>query len=229
MYRKKIISVVLSVVLVTTALPPKAVEASWFSDICGGLLTIISFPILLIAPDNPTLRKNNPFRKKLWEEQAEIEERIEKRLLQHPPRIERIVVTEVKNDEEILPRLANLERKLKKANAKNAELEEKFKNYLLVLKKEIIVEILDQIYSNIEMFRGPAGKDATDDIGKLKEKIKILETSLETLQTQIEELQNQLEQIKKTQDADRENDRTRISRSTPPDVTHIERYDNDKI
>jgi hypothetical protein len=62
---KKIISIVLTVVLIITSIPPRKAEASWFSDLMGGLFTVITLPILLVAPHNPTLRKNNPFRKKI--------------------------------------------------------------------------------------------------------------------------------------------------------------------
>jgi hypothetical protein len=57
-------SVVLSVVLITTSIPPREVEASWFSDLMVGMFTIITAPIWVFCPDNPTFRKNNPFRSK---------------------------------------------------------------------------------------------------------------------------------------------------------------------
>jgi hypothetical protein len=60
---------VLAIVLINTSIPPKAVEASWFSDFFGGVFTILTAPIWIFCQDNPTFRKNNPFRKKLWEEQ----------------------------------------------------------------------------------------------------------------------------------------------------------------
>jgi hypothetical protein len=69
MYRKELISIVLSVALITTSIPPRAAEASWFSDIFGGLFTFITAPIWIFCPDNPTFRKNNPFRQKEWEEE----------------------------------------------------------------------------------------------------------------------------------------------------------------
>jgi hypothetical protein len=59
----------LSVALISTSVPAK-VQASWFSDLCGGIFTILSAPIWIFCQDNPTFRKNNPFRKKPWEEQA---------------------------------------------------------------------------------------------------------------------------------------------------------------
>jgi hypothetical protein len=62
--KSQLIAVVLSVVLITTSIPPREVEASWFSNLVGGLFTIVTSPILLFAPNNPTLRKNNPFRSK---------------------------------------------------------------------------------------------------------------------------------------------------------------------
>jgi hypothetical protein len=72
---KKTLAVVISAALIITSIPPREVEASWFSDLMGGLFTVITSPILLFAKDNPTLRKNNPFRKKIWEEEAEKEEK----------------------------------------------------------------------------------------------------------------------------------------------------------
>jgi hypothetical protein len=77
MHLKKLMAVCLSVALIITSTPPREVEASWFSDLMGGLFTVITSPILLVAPHNPTLRKNNPFRKKMWEEEAERREREE--------------------------------------------------------------------------------------------------------------------------------------------------------
>jgi hypothetical protein len=64
---KKLISIALTVALMTTSIPPRAAEASWFSDFFGGLFTIITAPIWVFCTDNPTFRKNNPFRKKAWE------------------------------------------------------------------------------------------------------------------------------------------------------------------
>jgi hypothetical protein len=68
---KKIISITVVVALITSSIPPREVEASWVSDFCGGLFTIITAPIWIFCPDNPTFRKNNPFRKKAWEEEDE--------------------------------------------------------------------------------------------------------------------------------------------------------------
>jgi hypothetical protein len=65
---KKLISIALSVALITTSIPARAAEASWFSDFCGGFFTILTAPIWVFCPDNPTFRKNNPFKKKVWEE-----------------------------------------------------------------------------------------------------------------------------------------------------------------
>ena len=49
-------------------MPPCEAEASWFSDLCGGIFTFITAPIWVFCPDNPTFRKNSPFKKKKWEE-----------------------------------------------------------------------------------------------------------------------------------------------------------------
>ena len=64
---KKQLAVLLSVLLITSSVPLKA-EASVFSDILGVLFTAITAPIWIFCPDNPTFRKNNPFRKKAWQE-----------------------------------------------------------------------------------------------------------------------------------------------------------------
>jgi hypothetical protein len=77
MDRKKLISVVLSVVLTITSVPPKTVEASWFSDFFGAVFTVITAPIWVFCSDNPTFRKNNPFRTQKWEEDAEKETTLE--------------------------------------------------------------------------------------------------------------------------------------------------------
>jgi hypothetical protein len=62
--KSQLIAVVLSVVLITTSIPPREVEASWFSNLCGGLFTVITAPIWIFCPNNPTFRKTNPFRSK---------------------------------------------------------------------------------------------------------------------------------------------------------------------
>jgi hypothetical protein len=90
---KKLIAIALTVSLISTSIPPRAAEASWFSDVFGGLFTFITAPIWIFCQDNPTFRKNNPFRKKIWEEQAEIEDEIRRRVAAIPPRIERDVIT----------------------------------------------------------------------------------------------------------------------------------------
>jgi hypothetical protein len=65
---KKVISIVLTIALINATVPQKAVEASFISDLLGGLFTIITAPIWIFCQDNPTFRKNNPFRKKPWQE-----------------------------------------------------------------------------------------------------------------------------------------------------------------
>jgi hypothetical protein len=69
---KKLMAMLLTVALISTSVPAK-VQASWFSDLMGGLFTIITAPIWVLCQDNPTFRKNNPFRKKPWEERAQEE------------------------------------------------------------------------------------------------------------------------------------------------------------
>lgn len=71
----KLTAIILGICISITLVSPQAVEASWFSDLMGGLFTLITAPIQVFCPDNPTFRKNNPFRKKLWEEQAKEEQK----------------------------------------------------------------------------------------------------------------------------------------------------------
>jgi hypothetical protein len=80
----KTLAVTLSVVLIITSIPPREVEASWFSDFCGGLFTIITAPIWVFCQDNPTFRKNNPFRKKVWEVEKEAQKNYYKQLPRPP-------------------------------------------------------------------------------------------------------------------------------------------------
>lgn len=63
----KLMVVIISVALVTSSLPPKEAEASLFSDFVGGLLHSTNSTDWVLCPDNPTFRKNNPFRRKAWE------------------------------------------------------------------------------------------------------------------------------------------------------------------
>jgi hypothetical protein len=67
---KKKLVVILSVVIISSSFPTREAEASWFSDLCGAIFTLVTAPIWVFCPDNPTFRKNNPFRKKKWEEIA---------------------------------------------------------------------------------------------------------------------------------------------------------------
>jgi hypothetical protein len=62
----------LSVALISTSVPAK-VQASWFSDLCGGIFTILSAPIWVFCQDNEFFRRQNSFRKKPWEERAQEE------------------------------------------------------------------------------------------------------------------------------------------------------------
>jgi hypothetical protein len=90
----KKLAVLLSVALIITSIPPKTVEALWFSDFFGGLFTVITAPIWVFCSDNPTFRKNNPFRKKAWQENPDFfpqnkyqEEKKPERLPSHLPEI----------------------------------------------------------------------------------------------------------------------------------------------
>jgi hypothetical protein len=72
---KKLICMLLSVALISTSVPAK-VQASWFSDLCGGIFTILSAPIWVFCQDNDFFRRQNPFKKKVWQEQEEKEKQI---------------------------------------------------------------------------------------------------------------------------------------------------------
>jgi flagellar biosynthesis GTPase FlhF len=79
-WTKKTLAVVLSVVLISTSISPREVEARGFfdsfvkgvTDFAVGLFTFITAPIWVWRPDNPTFRKNSPFRKKVWEEDNDV-------------------------------------------------------------------------------------------------------------------------------------------------------------
>ncbi|MDR2251834.1 MAG: hypothetical protein LBD98_03285 [Endomicrobium sp.] len=109
---KKSLAVVLSVVLITSSMLPREVAASWFSDLMGGMFTIISSPLLLIAPNNPTLRKNNPFRPKEWEEESVNE-------YKHPTRVPKKTIWEEMREE----LRKEFEEKLKKEREERLKLE----------------------------------------------------------------------------------------------------------
>jgi hypothetical protein len=66
----------------------KVGECSWFSDFMGGIFTVLTTPIRWIVPNNPTLRKNNPWVKKAWEEEEEKkkeEERFYRKVIRDEP------------------------------------------------------------------------------------------------------------------------------------------------
>jgi hypothetical protein len=71
---KKLMAMLLSVTLISTSVAK--VQASWFSDLCGGIFTILSAPIWIFCQDNEFFRKQNPFRKKAWQELEEKENQI---------------------------------------------------------------------------------------------------------------------------------------------------------
>jgi hypothetical protein len=73
---KKLIYVLLSVSLISTSVPGK-VQASWFSDLMGGLFTVITAPIWIFCPENEFFKNQSPFRKKVWQEQEESDRRVE--------------------------------------------------------------------------------------------------------------------------------------------------------
>jgi hypothetical protein len=64
-----VLSVLLSVALKNWSVPPQEAAASWIPDLLGGIFTIVSSPRYIFCPDNPTCRKNNPWRMKVWQEQ----------------------------------------------------------------------------------------------------------------------------------------------------------------
>jgi hypothetical protein len=101
----KMLAVVISAALITTSIPPREVEASWFSDFCGGLFTIITAPIWIFSQDNPTLRKNKQKRKKLWK----VEKKAQKNDYKQPPRlpIESANTIPDKSEEQVLSEIVS--------------------------------------------------------------------------------------------------------------------------
>jgi hypothetical protein len=144
--------------MITTSIPPREVEASWFSDLMGGIFTVITSPLLLIAKDNPTLRKNNPFRKKVWEEEEEKAERerdkeIIKRLSSHidPPPQQVVIERETQVISEAAPN--------------NFPEINELRNEVAAMKKDVAdktieIEILQHIVSNVR--NGKDGRDGAD-------------------------------------------------------------------
>jgi hypothetical protein len=94
----KKLAVLLSVILIVNCAVPQAQAGGFWSaitDFFGGVFTVITAPIWVFCPDNPTFRKNNPFRTKVWEEQAQEEER---KKLDKPPKKNRFVPPEITRD-----------------------------------------------------------------------------------------------------------------------------------
>jgi hypothetical protein len=171
-------SVVLSVILITTSIPPPA-EASWVSDFFGGVFTIITSPIWVFCPNNPTFRKNNPFKQKEWEEEPvnkynpptivpNKKKKIwEERLEEQKQQSELIagLVGQIKvlkkllgitEDEEDVPNIPSVFTLLKSIR----ELEEKLEEVIKTpSQEELTTMTLNIISSNPDRFRGADGKD----------------------------------------------------------------------
>jgi hypothetical protein len=141
--------------------PTREVEASWFSDLMGGIFTVMTSPILLVAPRNPTLRKNNPFRKKVWEEEEEKAEREKEREIikrlssQQQPQQQAAPTTET----------IVIEKTVEVVKDNSAEMNE-LKKEVADLKKDvgektIEISVMQHIVSNVRNGRdGKDGKDA---------------------------------------------------------------------
>jgi hypothetical protein len=106
---KKIISIAVVVALITSSIPTREVEASWFSDFCGGLFIIIAAPIWIFCQDNPTFRKNNPFRKKSWEVEKEAPKNYYKQSTRPPKKSDNPIPD--KSEEQVLSETVSTEPK----------------------------------------------------------------------------------------------------------------------
>jgi uncharacterized protein YlxW (UPF0749 family) len=53
-------------------------QASLTTDFFGAIFTIITSLLHVVAPDNPTLRKNNPLRKKVSQEIQDLHEELKR-------------------------------------------------------------------------------------------------------------------------------------------------------
>jgi hypothetical protein len=157
---KRKLAIAISIALINTTLPTREVEASWFSDLMGGIFTVITSPILLVAPNNPTLRKNNPFRKKMWEEEAEKEKEAEKILRRLPtPQCVSQPATQQQ------PETIVIEKTVEVVKDNSAEINE-LKKEIDEMKKDvgektIEISIMQHIVANVRNGRdGRDGKDA---------------------------------------------------------------------
>ncbi|MDR1434743.1 hypothetical protein [Candidatus Endomicrobiellum devescovinae] len=66
---KKSLRIVLNMFIILTTLNVQNAQSSWFSDFFGGVFTVLTAPIAIFCPNNPTFRKNTPWVKKEWEEE----------------------------------------------------------------------------------------------------------------------------------------------------------------
>jgi hypothetical protein len=145
--------------LISTSIPPREVEASFFCDFFGGLFTFLTAPILLVAPDNPTLRKNNPIRKKVWEEEEE-EERFNKRISSHrklwEERLEELEKEQRKR--ELRKKLTKWEKECSEEYHEDGTIEQQLTYWKLRLKKNRTAEKLAELEQNEET-KNEAKKD----------------------------------------------------------------------
>ena len=141
----KLTAIILSICISMTSVSPQVAEAGNFlTNFLGAVFTILTAPILLVAPDNPTLRKNNPFRKKLWEEVAEEQERTERGRTN-------VSNYRKKRESQLEERLKEIEEQSKK---KREEEEKRVKERV---KERVQKEVIDFITKNPHMFKGDPG------------------------------------------------------------------------
>jgi hypothetical protein len=110
-------AVVLSIIIISNLAMPQEAKASWFSDFLGGMFTVLTLPISAFCPNNPTFRKNNPFRQKEWEEDEERERNKYK-----PP---------------ITVYIKRLENKIKEIEQNQIKKEEEFEEWKMNTKQDI--------------------------------------------------------------------------------------------
>jgi hypothetical protein len=168
--KSQLITVVLSIALITTSISPREVEASWFSDLVAGMFIIITSPIWVFCPDNPTFRKNNPFRQKEWEEEPVNEYNPPARFPKNKTYDEIRDELQKEQDERFKKYQAALSSTIASLQEENKEL----RNDTQVLKtlfaalddklppEELETMILNIMSSNPDRFRGADGKDGRD-------------------------------------------------------------------
>jgi hypothetical protein len=107
--------------------------------LCGGIFTILSAPVGIFCQDNEFFRKQNPFRKKAWQELEEKENQI----LETDRRIESLISRHVANEPRCDISIDEIIEIIRKEILENQELEETFR--LIVDKLNEHTRQIDQL------------------------------------------------------------------------------------